>query len=112
MLAFLGSVDAYGQEPIPVTKNYVAWAHEFLRTMYPEMNGKKCSLTLETAGSYDSPGTPLQPQILYVGKLPQYDILGYVAGYVKSPPSEKPSPAPKAGSAEVRAVCVPPRHFT
>jgi hypothetical protein len=36
-----GHVCASAQEPIPVTKNYVAWAHEFLRTMYPNLNGGK-----------------------------------------------------------------------
>ena len=77
-----GSVRASAQEPIPVTKNYVAWAHDFLRTMYPNINGEKYILSLEAAGRFDNRGTILQPDMLYVGYGPEYEIIGMYGGMI------------------------------
>lgn len=46
LLTMLGGTCASAQEPIPATKNYVAWAHEFLRTIYPDLNGKGHALSV------------------------------------------------------------------
>lgn len=94
LLVPLGIVTGFAQEPMPVTKNYIVWAHEFLRTMYPELSDKKYILTLETAGGYDYPGVPLQPLMVYVGMGPEYQTGRIIAGYDTGPPG-KPKPPPE-----------------
>ena len=94
-VTILGSFCAFGQEPVPLTKNYVAWAHEFLRTMYPALSGHKYSFTIETAIFFDSPDTLLEPAQVYVGERPKYDVRDYECGAL-SQPSIHPSPLPPA----------------
>lgn len=81
---------ALAQEPVPVTKNYVAWASEFLRAMYPNLNGKGYILTLESAFNFDQPGAPLIPRVLYIGEGTEYvsrgDPVGCCFGYMAQPP--------------------------
>lgn len=96
-ISLMGCVGAFAQEPIPVTKNYVAWAREFLRTMYPTLNGKGYTLTPETASWYDQPGEQKSSFNLYVGKGAAYADLRFVGGYFlhdfvpgKTPPPPRP----------------------
>lgn len=100
-VAMLGSTSAFGQEPIPVTKNYVAWAHEFLRTMYPALSGHQYAFTIETALFFDSPDPLLEPAQVYVGKRPKYDDSDYDCGALSQPsihPSTLPPVEPQADS--------------
>jgi hypothetical protein len=85
LLLSLGSMGALGQEPIPVTKNYVAWAHEFLRTMYPHLSGNRYILSLEAVDRFDDPRFILQPDLLYVGYGAEYEIIGMYGGVIGSP---------------------------
>lgn len=85
------------QEPVPVTKNYVVWAHEFLRTMYPDLNGKKYFLSVEASEEYDKLGEPMKSLQIYVGEevvfAPSRCCFG---GYVGSaPPPENSHPWPR-----------------
>lgn len=100
-VTMLGSTCAFGQEPIPVTKNYVAWAHEFLRTMYPALSGHQYAFTIETALFFDSPDPLLEPAQVYVGKRPTYDDSGSDCGTLSQPsihPSSLPPGEPQADS--------------
>lgn len=94
-LVALGNVGGLAQEPIPTTKDYTVWAHEFLRSMYPELSGKKYIMTLETSGGYDYPGVPLQPRLLYVGEGTEFRITGILGGYLDTGPPGHPTPPPK-----------------
>jgi hypothetical protein len=67
VILLTGFLSARAQEPPPVTKNYIVWAQEFLRAMYPDLNGKKYMLTAETPVPYDRPGEPLHWLQLDVG---------------------------------------------
>ena len=95
ILVAVGNVGGLAQEPIPTTKDYTVWAHEFLRAVYPELSGKKYVMTLETSGGYDYPGVPLQPRLLYVGEGTEFLITGTLGGYVATgPPTGHPTPLP------------------
>jgi hypothetical protein len=53
LTAFLAGTPAYSQQTVPPTESYVRIGREFLRALYPELNGKKYTVTLETPLSYD-----------------------------------------------------------
>lgn len=95
ILVAVGNMGGLAQEPIPTTKDYTVWAHEFLRAMYPELSGKKYIMTLETSGGYDYPGVPLQPRLLYVGEGTEFRITGILGGYLDTGPPGHPTPPPK-----------------
>ncbi len=103
-LVLMWCLRAQAQEPPPLTKNYVLWAHGFLRTMYPDLAGKKYTLTLEANVGYDEVGAPMNWLELYVGKGPKDQVLGYIggcAGYpvppqLPWPPELGPRPTPPA----------------
>jgi hypothetical protein len=69
------------QEPVPVTKNYVAWAHEFLRAMYPGLADKRYTLTLVSYHEYDKPSELTRWFALDVGEGPKYEYYRVVGGY-------------------------------
>lgn len=110
LILMLGRMPLFAQEPVPLSKNYVAWAQDFLRTMYPDLNGKGYFLSLESAGQYDNPGTPLPPTILYVGHGPEYEVLGMIGGCLDFGPVPPPgahvaSPPPSTEDCQIG-----PRH--
>jgi hypothetical protein len=76
---------AFGQEPVPVSKSYVVWAQDFLRTMYPALNGKGYVFTVKTGLPYDNPGAPILPQHVFLGEGPEYAVLYVVGGPVDFP---------------------------
>jgi hypothetical protein len=98
VILLTGSVSARAQEPPPVTKNYIAWAQEFLRAMYPDLNGKKHILTAETFVHYDALGEPLFWLQLDVGDGYKDYVKAQVGGCTGSvvPPSQTPSPSNSA----------------
>lgn len=72
---------AFPQKPVPVTKNYVAWAQEFLQTFYPDLEGKKYTLSLVSYGEFDKSGHPTNVFEIDVGKGPKYEYTRVVGGY-------------------------------
>jgi hypothetical protein len=50
---FCLTVSASAQEAAPLTPNYLAGSHRFLRTFYPQLSDKNYFLTFETNLYYD-----------------------------------------------------------
>jgi hypothetical protein len=95
MVFLLFSVAVYGQESPPVTKNQIAWSQDFLRTMYPGLDGKKYVLTVETYLAYDQPGGLVNWLQMDVGEGAKDWPLGYRGGCAGAViPSPLPWPAP------------------
>jgi|HubBroStandDraft_6_1064221.scaffolds.fasta_scaffold20299_7 hypothetical protein len=80
------------QQTVPATKTYIRIGHDFLRTVYPELNGKGYTITVETFLSYDDPdGVPLRFD-LDVGKGAKYSVTGCCFGGYAGPPPDLASP--------------------
>lgn len=76
------------QEPVPLTPNTLTVARDFLRTFYPELNGKKYFMNLETTFYYDDQMTdPFGGLLeLSIRELPKGDNR-----FLPCPPGAKPS---------------------
>jgi hypothetical protein len=95
VLAFVsGPFLLNSQQPTASTKNYVLTAQEFLKSMYPNLSGKKRFLTIQTSILYDEPAAQLNQFQLFVGAGPKDQLLGYLGGYMgeKPPKDYKPGP--------------------
>jgi len=94
--AFLAWARAYSQQTVPPTESYVRIGREFLRTLYPELNGKKYTVTLETSLSYDDPVSAPKFFMLDVGAGAKYAVIdcciGGEMGTVVMPASPMPYP--------------------
>ena len=89
-----------GQE-LPHTKNYIKIGHEFLRAVYPDLNGKGYAITIETSLAYDGPTSVPNYFMLDVGAGPKFVVIeccvqGYVGGVLPTPPLQWP---PELGAA-------------
>jgi hypothetical protein len=83
------------QERPHAAKTEIVWAQEFLRALYPGLDGKKYTLTVETYLAYDQPGAPITWLRMDVGEGPKDWLKGYVSGCVNSvvePPFHWPWP--------------------
>jgi hypothetical protein len=45
----------FGQQTVPTTKTYIKLGEDFLHALYPELNDKKYTITVETSFRYDDP---------------------------------------------------------
>lgn len=78
-----------------MAKNYIAWAHDFLRAMYPALERKKYALSLVAYDEYDKPETLARSFKLDVGEGPKYKydiIVGGYPGFTKPPKDFRPGP--------------------
>ena len=100
------------QEPIPETKNYIRIGHEFLRALYPELNEKGYSITIETSLAYDDLKSVPKYFMLDVGAGPKFVVLecciqGYAGGTLPTPSlpgslDSEASASPRSSQAEKR----------
>lgn len=92
---------AHPQQTVPSTDSYVRIGREFLRALYPELNGKKYTITLETSVRYDDPKSVPKFFMLDVGAGAKYAVIdcciGGEMGTAPMPPSPMPYP-PEPGS--------------
>jgi len=84
---------AQGQERQRTTKNEVVWTQEFLRALYPSLNEKKLTMTVETAVPYDEQPPRIRSLTLYVGEGFKYFLMGY-SGCLNEPPVPEGAPLP------------------
>jgi hypothetical protein len=96
--AVLFGMVVHAQENPPMVKDNVAWARDFMRTMYPGLNDKKSILTVETYLPYDRPGAPIEWFRLTIGDGPKGGQRGYNGGCLyqltPQPPSKNGQPSP------------------
>jgi hypothetical protein len=77
----LAAIRARSQEAIPATKNYPAWAQEFLRSMYPSLNQKKLLVTAEGLFAYDEVGAQERWLTISVGNGPKGQYSKVIGGW-------------------------------
>ena len=79
---------AFAQEGHSGKTADIVWAQHFLRTLYPDLNGKKLVLSMESAAAYDEPATMLHWLTLYVGEGFKYSVIRHSGGcqYTITPP--------------------------
>lgn len=91
------------QEPPPLTRNHIAWSRQFLRVLYPALNDKNYSLTIESSLPYDRSAGSLSWLMLSIGTGPKFTVSeccfgGYantgtlVSPQLPAPPELPPSP--------------------
>ena len=73
--AFVAWASAYSQQTVPPTESYVRIGRAFLRALYPELNGKKYTVKLETSVSYDDPESVPKYFMLDVGAGAKYAVM-------------------------------------
>jgi hypothetical protein len=86
VLVLMLSAPVCAQEPVAVSKNYVARAQDFLHAMYPSLNDKKYVQSVEGWVEYDESEAPLRRFTLYIGegiKGQYYRVLGGYVGLVR-----------------------------
>ena len=97
LLLLVWQCRASGQDAPPQTANYVVVAQEFLGAIYPDLNGKGYSLSVESALPYDRTGEPLrvypqgcanEPPLLPLPSSPE------IGPSSSAPPSGPPEPSP------------------
>lgn len=101
-IAFATPLMTSAQETVPTTKTYIKLGEDFLHALYPDLNDKKYTVTLETSFKYDDPTDIPRVFTLDVGAGPKSLVLsccfgGYVGGSLtfKIPdPIEWPPPPP------------------
>jgi hypothetical protein len=86
LFALVWNVSA--QEPSPAPENKIVWAQELLRALYPSLDGKNYTLTVETYLAYDQPGAATTWLRMDVGEGPKDWLKGYSGGclYSITPP--------------------------
>jgi hypothetical protein len=98
----------------PRNGNYVAWAREFMRAMYPDLSGKKYFVTVQGGARYDEPDELLRSFKMYVGNGPLGTVKERKVGCLflqKSGESLNQFPAPpspKTGDGEKATPQAPP----
>ena len=101
----------FGQQTVPTTKTYVKLGEDFLHALYPELNDKKYTITLETSFRYDDPTDIPREFTLDVGAGPKSSVLfccfgGYAPGCIPfkipdpmtPPPPHPPTPSCPPGT--------------
>jgi hypothetical protein len=114
--AFATPLMTVGQETVPTTKTYIKLGEDFLHALYPDLNDKKYTITVETSFLYDDPTEVPRVFTLDVGAGPKSAVLfccygGSVGGNLSfkipdptewGPPS--PPPCPPAPSCPLFAT--------
>lgn len=77
------------QEAVPVTKNYAAWAQDFLRAIYPKLSDKKYVASEEGLFGYDESGAGARWLTLYVGEGPKGEYSQIIGGFAGTTPRPK-----------------------
>jgi hypothetical protein len=101
-IAFAAPLKTFAQESVPTTRSYIKLGEDFLHALYPDLNDKKYTITVETSFRYDDPTDVPRVFTLDVGTGPKSFVLsccfgGYVGGTLsfKIPdPTEWPPPPP------------------
>jgi hypothetical protein len=101
-MAFTVPGTCFGQQTVPTTKTYIKLGEDFLHGLYPELNDKKYTITVETSFRYDDPTDIPRVFTLDVGTGPKSLVIsccfgGYAGGNMafKIPdPIEWPPPSP------------------
>jgi hypothetical protein len=103
---FAVSVESSAQQPVPTTKTYIKLGEDFLHALYPDLNDKKYTITVETTFRYDDPTDIPRVFTLDVGAGPKSFVIaccfgGSVGGVLPfkfpdplewGPPSPPPCP--------------------
>jgi len=92
------------QSPLPLRGDYYQFGRDFLHSLYPQLDGKHYSMTIESSVAYDDPASQPRWFRLSVGASPKVAVLGCCFGGYKGemiappqppPPPGAPTPAPK-----------------
>lgn len=94
-IMFTIPVITFGQDAVPTTKTYIKLGENFLHALYPELNDKKYTITVETSFRYDDPTDIPRVFTLDVGAGPKSFVIsccfgGYAGGSL--PPFKIPDP--------------------
>jgi hypothetical protein len=94
-IVFTIPVITFGQDAVPTTKTYIKLGENFLHALYPELNDKKYTITVETSFRYDDPTDIPRVFTLDVGAGPKSLVIsccfgGYAGGSL--PPFKIPDP--------------------
>jgi hypothetical protein len=101
-IVFTVSVDSDAQQTVPTTKTYIKLGEDFLHELYPGLNDKKYTITVETSFRYDDPTDIPRVFTLDVGAGPKSFVLaccyggsvGGVFSFTIPDPLEWPPPSP------------------
>jgi hypothetical protein len=74
-VAFTISVESFAQETVPTTKTYIRLGEDFLHALYPALNDKKYTITVETSFRYDDPTDVPRAFTLDIGTGPKSLVL-------------------------------------
>ena len=109
LFAFVGVLllpcDGFSQKSPRSKKDRVGFGREFLRTLYPDLNGKGYAITVETSLAFDEGASVPKYLLLDIGTAPKFTTLeccvgGYAGGTLPAP--ALPSP-PEMGPARAPA---------
>jgi hypothetical protein len=92
-LAIGSRAPAQSQEQEPASKDRIAWAHDFMRALYPDLGGSR-TLTVETYLPYAQADTTIRWLEVSIGEGPKDAILGYAGGCLNEPVVPSPPPWP------------------
>jgi hypothetical protein len=101
-IVFAMSVESSAQQTVPTTRTYIKLGEDFLHALYPDLNDKKYTITVETSFLYDDPTDIPRVFTLDVGTGPKSFVLaccfgGSVGGVLPfgiPDPLEWPPPPP------------------
>jgi hypothetical protein len=80
MAFILLTTNAHAQGPSATKKEKIVWARDFLRAVYPALNGKNYGLDVETYLAYDQPDSPITLLRMDIGEGPKDLQKGYSGG--------------------------------
>ena len=115
LIAVLFGAVVHAQENPPMTRDNVAWARDFMRTMYPDLNDKKYTLSVETYLPYDRSGTTIEWLRLTIGDGPKGVQRGYNGGCLyqltPQPSSKDGQPTPPVLATDPHCPPMGPVYF-
>jgi hypothetical protein len=79
-IVFAMSVDSSAQQSVPTTKTYIKLGEDFLHALYPNLNDKKYTITVETSFRYDDPTDIPRVFTLDVGAGPKSFVIACCYG--------------------------------
>jgi hypothetical protein len=83
------STFANASQQSPTLANDISLAREFLRSLYPDLSGKKYALSISTATGYDDPNSAIRNLELDIGDYPKEWVMGYAGGWAGDRPKPK-----------------------
>jgi hypothetical protein len=72
----------------------LAWAREFIWTMYPQLRSHNYAFSTSTYSPFDVPVTNLRVFTVQIGQAPPGRLLGYMGGYLGDRPPKDFKPGP------------------